>query len=68
MARSRPAEEFFIFSPEAGDYILLESAQELAARTASMLDRPFRSAYRLCRWRFNAAENAVRACTSRVLS
>ncbi len=45
-ARSRPAEEFFIFSPEAGDYIPLEPAQELPARrgTASVLQRPFRYA------------------------
>jgi len=44
-ARSRPAEEFFIFSPEAGDYIPLEPTQELLAprSTASVLKRPSRA-------------------------
>jgi hypothetical protein len=44
-ARSRPAEEFFIFSPEAGDYIPLEPTLELLAprSTASVLKRPSRA-------------------------
>ena len=54
-ARSRPAEEFFIFSPEAGDYIPLEPTQELPARrsTADVLKRLPRS----------AEQQAARSCS-----
>ena len=71
-ARTRPAEEFFIFSDEANAYLPLEPAAAVelpaAAEHRQRADNPVQVGVPALQEALPGAENAVRACSTRVLS